>query len=201
MFIEVPIWVTELNSFLGRFSPVILKKSSSSFESLIRVMIFYSLFSVHYWLYLLLVCSNGVQLHLGAESLYHLTVGLEASPGLHVINFRTLITVHVHCFSVVGQHPKGKTWALNLPLPCWFLQATSAERACQRPSQVQAFWWVVGFFGRGALRAFAISQAPFSVKYFYILWLISREQILVSLTLSKMFSLKKSVDLGGWECF
>lgn len=122
LLIEIPVQVTELIWFLKQVSPVILKKISSDFESLIHLMIFYSLISLHYRLYLLLVYSRGIQLHSEAESLYPLIVGLEASLSLQETNFRTLITVPIHWFSVISQHLKGKTWNLNYPYHSGFFR-------------------------------------------------------------------------------
>lgn len=139
MFIEIPFWVTELTSFLRQFSPVILKKSSSDFESLIHLMIFYSLFSVHYWLYCLL---KGSSIAYRSWKLCHLTCS-RCSRGVSwppADNFRTLITVCFRWLSVISQCSKDKKWNMNNPLPQWFLQATSAERACSCSSQVQLIW-------------------------------------------------------------
>lgn len=113
---------------LGHWTQIILqalhpsntKKNSNDFEPLIHLMIFYSLFSVHYWLCLLLVCSKGIQLHAGAESLQHLTVGLE-------INFRMLNMYLFTAFQWPANIQKGKMWNLNYPHPNGFCRQHMRE--------------------------------------------------------------------------
>lgn len=137
MFIEIPFWVTELKSFLKQLSPVILKKSSSDFESLIHLMIFYSLFSVHYWVYCLL---KGSSIAYRSWKFVPSDCCSRGISGLPAGNFRTLITVRFRCPLVISQRSKDKKWNMNYPLPQWFLQASSAERACRCSSQAQLIW-------------------------------------------------------------